>query len=264
MQVAGEATPGDPSDDFFINGLNRLPEHLDVGAICEEYEHQFDLPDIYVSDAANSNAFWGSHSAGVWGGELGGTRPMGHNLWQDVFLGWRDPIVINYDDPGAMFTLGQARYTPEGMADGLVVNLPDILLEEVNPLDFGKALWGGKTDQHNSLLSHDWDLSGAGTAMFSVNTWWDIEDDWDYGYFEVSTDGGANWTSVPDTNGYMTDTDPNGTNIGWGLTGYGMDTLTFDLTPYAGMASVMTSIQLQDRCRRTLHRMVRGRHHGLR
>jgi len=238
LQVAGEGTPGDPSDDYFINGLNRLPEHLDVGAICEEYEHQFDLPDIYASDAANSNAYWGSHSAGVWGGELGGTRPMGHNLWQDVFLGWRDPAVINYDDAGQYFQIGQARYTPEGMVDGLVVNLPDILVEEVNPLDTGKGLWSGKTDQHNSLLSRELDLSGAATAAVSVNTWWDIEDDWDYGYFEVSTDGEATWTSIPDTNGYMVDTDPNDTNIGWGLTGYGMDTLMFDLTPYAGMSSV--------------------------
>jgi immune inhibitor A len=242
MQVAGTDTPDDPSDDYFINGLNMLPEHLDVGAIAEEYEHQFGLPDFYTSDGSNSNAWWASHSSGVWGGPLGGTRPVGHALWQDVFLGWRAPVVINYDDPSLDVILGQARYTPAGTEDGLVINLPPITNEQLNPLDTGIALWGGKTDQHNSTLTRGWDLSTAtGQIIFSVASWWDMEEDWDYGFFEVSTDG-ATWTTLPDMDGYTTDTNPNSNNLGWGLTYDGEDTLRFDLSAYAGQTMLYTRL----------------------
>jgi len=242
-QVAGQDTPDDPSDDYFINGVNVLPEQLDAGAICEEYEHQFGLPDIYTTDVSNSNAWWGSHSAGVWGGPVGGMRPMGHNLWQDVFLGWRDPLVIDYNAPDAQYKIGQARYTPAGTEDGLIIRLPDKVLTKTNPLRTGKALWGGDIDEHDSFLYRSWDLSAvSGQIVFSFDLWWDIEEDWDYFYFEVSTDG-VTYTSLPDLTGKATDSNPNGTNIGWGVTGTGQGRLRYDLSAYAGMANVWTRLR---------------------
>jgi immune inhibitor A len=44
-----------------------------------------------------------------------------------------------------------------------------------------------------------------------------IEDDWDYAYLKVSTDGGTTWTYV-ETN-LSTTTDPNQQNEGFGITG---------------------------------------------
>jgi len=58
--------------------------------------------------------------------------------------------------------------------------------------------------------------------------------DWDYGYVEVSKDGGATWTLLQDMDGIFTDTDPNGNNEGWGLTGEDEGILRFDLSGYAG------------------------------
>jgi len=242
-QVSGLDTPTDPSDDYFVSGINVLPEQLDAGAICEEYEHQFGLPDIYTTDYSNSNAWWGSHSAGVWGGPVGGMRPMGHNLWQDVFLGWRDPKLIKYNDPDAEFKIGQARYTPDGTEDGLIIALPDKVVTKSNPLKSGKAIWGGATDDRDARFYRKWDLSGAsGQVIFSFDANWNIEQDWDYFYFEVSMDG-TTFTSLQDMDGKFTNSDPNGQNLGWGLTGIGQGKLRFDLSEHAGQTNVWTRLR---------------------
>ena len=72
----------------------------------------------------------------------------------------------------------------------------------------------------------------------TINTYWDIEDFWDFGFVQVSTDGGATWTSLE--NEYTTfDHDPSAhpdivANLP-GLTGYSSwVTMDFDLTSYAG------------------------------
>jgi hypothetical protein len=47
--------------------------------------------------------------------------------------------------------------------------------------------------------------------------WYDIEDDWDYAYVEVSTDGGDSYHSIPGN--ITTNYDPYGQNAGNGITG---------------------------------------------
>jgi immune inhibitor A len=239
-QIGGLSTPGDPSDDYYIEGFNVDPEQLDVGALAEEFEHQFGLPDLYSTDASNSNAWWGAHSSGVWGGPLGGTRPVGHNLWQDWMLGWRDPLVIEYNDLELLtgqkeVVIGRARYTPEDTEDGVIVRLPTVSVLIENLAGSGVGWFSDSGDEMDHRVYRNFDLSTATAPItFTFDASWDIEVDWDYGYLEVSTDGGTTWTSLPDIDGVLTDTDPNGNNLGWGLTGSGDGTLMFDLSAYAG------------------------------
>ncbi|HEX6123639.1 MAG TPA: hypothetical protein VFY89_10785, partial [Ktedonobacterales bacterium] len=54
-------------------------------------------------------------------------------------------------------------------------------------------------------------------ASVTAKVRYNIEVDWDYAYLVVSTDGGANWTTV-NTN-LSTNTSPNGQNFGEGITG---------------------------------------------
>lgn len=57
------------------------------------------------------------------------------------------------------------------------------------------ALWGG-----NSNLSEAWgifEVSDGSTLSF--DTMYDIEEGWDFGFVQVSTDGGATWTSLSNT-----------------------------------------------------------------
>lgn len=79
----------------------------------------------------------------------------------------------------------------------------------------------------------------TGTVTLTVDTYYDIEDLWDFGFVQVSTDGGATWTSL--ANVYTTaEHDPSAhpdiiANLP-GLTGSsaGWVTMDFDLTDYAG------------------------------
>lgn len=98
-------------------------------------------------------------------------------------------------------------------------------------------LWSGTGD-----LLDNWaifETPGGGTLKF--DTIWDLEDYWDFGFVQVSTDGGYTWTSLSDNEGYSTDQyDPNAhpkviANLP-GLTSYIEEpiTLTYDLDAYAG------------------------------
>ena len=237
-KICGFSTPLNLTDDYYVAGYNVDPEQLAVGALQEEFEHQLGLPDLYSIDApANSNGWWGANSVGVWGGPLAGTRPVGHNLWQDFVLGWRNPVVINYDDPALEMTIGRARNTPQGTDDGLIVTLPDYTRQIPNLAGAGVGWWASLGNFQSHTVTRDFDLTGAtAPVVFSFDSFWDLEDDRDYGFVQVSTNGGLTWTSLPDMDGLLTNSDPNGLNIGWGLTGSGDGNLRFDLSDFANRA----------------------------
>jgi len=99
----------------------------------------------------------------------------------------------------------------------------------------GDVLWSGTGD-----LQDNWaifETTGGGTLTF--DTLYDLEDYWDFGFVQVSTDGGYTWTSL--ANEYTTDEfDPNAhpkviENVP-GLTSYITEwvTMSFDLSAYAG------------------------------
>ena len=64
--------------------------------------------------------------------------------------------------------------------------------------------------------------------------WYAIETDWDYFYAQISTDGGYDYFNLP--NNMTTNANPNGTNLGNGITGISGDWVQakFDLSAYAG------------------------------
>jgi hypothetical protein len=74
----------------------------------------------------------------------------------------------------------------------------------------------------------------------TITTYWDIEDYWDFGFVQVSTDGGDTWTSLENEyTTYLHDSGahPDATDNLPGLTGWSGDfvTMDFDLTAYLGM-----------------------------
>jgi len=64
--------------------------------------------------------------------------------------------------------------------------------------------------------------------------WYSIEEDWDYAYVEISTDGGNTFFSIPGN--VTTTSNPHGSNMGNGITGSsgGWVEGKFDLGDYAG------------------------------
>ena len=118
------------------------------------------------------------------------------------------------------------------------------------------AWWGNREDDSDARLTRSFDLSGVDEATLNFWTWYDIEDNWDYGYVMASTDGGTTWTPLQTSS--MTDTNPNGNSFGWALTGCSGDPesteagdecnakwieQSADLTPYAGQEEVLIRFQ---------------------
>ena len=99
--------------------------------------------------------------------------------------------------------------------------------------------WSDRVDGLDSTLTREVDLSSVSKATLSFWSWYEIEPDFDYGYVSVSTDGGARWTTLK-TEATTVD-DPNGNNLGNGLTGHSGSgsrpawaKQTADLGAYAG------------------------------
>jgi len=77
--------------------------------------------------------------------------------------------------------------------------------------------WSNRGDSSDATLTRAFDLSGLSQATLKYWLWYDIEEDFDYAYIEVSTDGGKTWDTLPGR--YTTTTNPNGSNFGNGYTG---------------------------------------------
>ena len=77
--------------------------------------------------------------------------------------------------------------------------------------------WSNRGDDSNMTLTQPFDLSDVSRATLSYWTWYDIEENWDYAYLEVSTDGGETWQILAAPS--SVDTNPNGNSFGWAYTG---------------------------------------------
>ena len=95
------------------------------------------------------------------------------------------------------------------------------------------AWWGGRGQEGDATLTREFDLTGLQQATLLFDTWYDIEEDYDYAYGAASTDG-RRWTTLPGRT--TTQRDPNGANYGHGFTGKSLGWIEeqIDLTPYAG------------------------------
>ncbi len=242
---AGSA--GCPDRNIYVHHYSMDPETADVGVAAEEYGHAFfGLPDIYTTDRQTSVADWAIMEAGAWMGPDGGAgmQPAPFPGWFRYVIGWWDPVTVNYDDPGFDLTIGQHSLRPEGTEQGLKINLPDAVRWLYDPYSGDYMRWGNQGDLMDNLVYAAVDLTGYAEATLGIQTYYEIETGWDFGFVQVSTDGGATWTSLE--NEYTTyDHDPgiieNALDNLPGLTGHVDDWtyMEFDVTPYAGQEIYM-------------------------
>jgi len=190
----------------------------------------------------------------------------------DVFQDW---LIANYlNDPG----LGDGRYGYEGIGlwdtaalDHVYRHYPDsrsttvhqyaadyielrpgrgdlaieftgstqVKLVDNEPHGGEYEWWSNRGDVSNMTLTREFDLSDLEEATLEFWLWYDIEDNYDYAYVEVSTDGGRTWEIM--SGKHTTDSNPYGNSFGHGYTGIsgGEDESDWveeeiDLTPYVG------------------------------
>lgn len=99
----------------------------------------------------------------------------------------------------------------------------------------GRYQWySNRGDDSDATLTRAFDLSNVISATLNYAVWFDIEEDWDYAYVEVSTDGGRSWTVLETPHGR--NTNPSGNAYGPGYTGRSSGWLeeSVDLSPFAG------------------------------
>jgi immune inhibitor A len=119
----------------------------------------------------------------------------------------------------------------------------------------GKWMWySNRADLADTTLTRPVDLSKVNKATLNFWTWYDIEKNFDYGYVEVSTDGGKTWDILPGKN--TSTENPNGALYGPAYTGrsgasngnapaqWVQDQI--DLTPYAGKQILLRFEYLTD------------------
>jgi immune inhibitor A len=103
-----------------------------------------------------------------------------------------------------------------------------------DPYSGSYAFWSNKGDDSDMTLTHEFDFSTvSGPVTLSFRTWYDLEEDYDYIYLEVSEDGEV-WKIMNTPSG--TSEDPSGNSYGWGYNNVtdGWIQEDIDLSEYAG------------------------------
>lgn len=106
----------------------------------------------------------------------------------------------------------------------------------------GKVLWSGTGDEVSRFAIFE--TTPGATSTLTFDTLYDIEEQWDFGFVQVSTDDGATWTTLSNADtrtdivaeGYPSIKDQ--LTSGGGFTGYsgGWVPESFDLSAYAGQS----------------------------
>lgn len=105
----------------------------------------------------------------------------------------------------------------------------------VDPNSGKYAFWSNKGDESDMTLTHDFDFTGkSGPLTLQYQTWYDLEQDYDYVFVETSVDGGKTWQIV-NTPSCTTD-NPSGNSYGCGYNGSsgGWIEEKVDLSDFAG------------------------------
>ena len=234
---AGGTEIGDTG--IWVGDYTLQPENGGLGVFAHEYGHDLGLPDEYDTTytGENNTAFWTLMSSGSWmgtGKNAIGDLPDDMNAWDKLQLGWLDYATAKAATRSTT-KLGVAAYNTKDK-QALVVQLPDksVTTTITTPAAGDKQWWSGMGDNLSNTLTRSVDLTGATTASLDLKGWWDIEQNYDYLYTEVSADGGASWTALDGTaDGKSLPRDGSDSPALTGTSG-AYENLSFPLDAYAG------------------------------
>ncbi len=121
-----------------------------------------------------------------------------------------------------------------------------------DPLGSGEqVLFGGKSDEADNKLIFEADLTGLNEATLTFDHYADIEEQWDFGVVQVSTDNGDTWTSLENDNTRSDVVEDGYPKIKENVPGFtgtfdGYQNETFDLSEYAGEEVLVSFRYLTD------------------
>jgi len=228
---------------IWVGDYTVQPENGGLGVFAHEYGHDLGLPDHYdTAGGNNGTGFWNIMSSGSYlgdGGEDVGARPGDMTAWDKLQLGW-----LTYDQAEvgkfSVHKVGPAENTTKA-AQAIVIPLPpdQNFMYEYDALAVaaatGKVWYSTSGNNLEASMIRSIDVPATG-ATLSMRMAFNIENGWDYAYVAVSTNGGTSWTNLASA-GTTTTANPNGQNLGNGITGStagAWRNVSFNLAAYAG------------------------------
>lgn len=234
--ISSAEVPNNPTG-IWVGDYTVQPENGGLGVFAHEYAHDLGLPDLYdtsgnTGGAENNTAFWTLMSSGANIGNGApdgiGDSPTDMGAWELFQLGWLDA----QGDKGPFYEIAEAGKRSQhqlatnvpGSSNGaqaVFTVLPDSERDfEVGaPAAGGWMWWSSAGNDLNTTMTKTGITGTALSAQVSFNT----EEEYDYGFLEASSDGGATWrtvtNSLSDAPGHAGH-DPDGNNPdGTGFTG---------------------------------------------
>ncbi|MDR7078733.1 hypothetical protein J2Y03_003786 [Neobacillus niacini] len=114
-----------------------------------------------------------------------------------------------------------------------------------------KVLWGNEGDEADNAIIFEADLSAVESATLKFDNFIDIEEQWDFGMVQVSTDGGETWISLENENTRNDVVDEGYPRIKENVPGFtgtyaDWQEESFDLSQYAGQKVLVSFRYLTD------------------
>lgn len=189
------ANPG-----VWVGAYTMQPENGAIGVFCHEFAHDLGLPDLYdtIFSGEASPCYWSLMARGAWLGVPQETQPSNISIWGRIKLGWVSPKIIEYRSRPQFIRLDRAENAGDGVP-AIQINLPpeNVTITTNNPYNGAYEWYSGSGDGLNNTLTREFDLTGIDSPILNFMTWFSIEDGYDFGLVEVSTDNGVAWNSIP-------------------------------------------------------------------
>ena len=195
--------------------------------------------DRYLGSLGTSESFRSIFSRWTVAGYLSESREVGPYGYADWWPSIDATDVLSSD---GTYEFGQPQFSARYLLLDLEAERADVYfsadstvgLLPKDPPTGGRCWWGNYDDTISTTLTREFDLSGLQQATLTFTAWYSIEEDWDYAYVQVSTDGGSTWDILQ---GSLASTDnPSLNAYGPGYTGEseGWVSDSVDLTDYVG------------------------------
>ncbi len=201
---------------------------------------------------------WFSVDGGDWKLLTSVNQNQGNHTSGIPMAGGNETVVVNADDLVG-FNNVKLMFTYEAEAA-----MGWWAIDNVNLYNVSKTpvWWSDRGDLVDYSLVGSVDLSSyceGDEVTLGLDTMWNLEDQWDFGFAQVSTDGGMTWQSLEgDFTTYDHDLSAlpliidnlpgiTGESPSWGETGWdALDHITFDLSDYAGEQILLQFREITD------------------
>lgn len=178
-----------------------MAENSSLGVSVHEFAHNLGAVDLYDTDGSGAPAvaYW-SVMASEHVGQPEGSLPPATDAWHLDFWGWLNPLVI--DDASQEYRVeigatGNAVDDPN-VYRGVQIRLPDQQVPLPVRPNGTSYWWGGAADESDSRMTllAPVLIPSNSQAVLRFNAAYDLENQWDFLWVQVSTDDGKTWRTL--------------------------------------------------------------------